>query len=539
MSVVDEATDFFCDLESTAAGWAILHRKLRGSNYSFKSEIYPQKHRPFLVMPLIDGSKIKCFKKSRQAGVSENSITEALYLLSQHEMKAVYTFPSPKQVEDFSNTRVKPALEESEYMRSLIGEPDNVKLRKIGKGYLFLRAGTNPNFGEGIDADAAFFDEIDRMPDRIKIAFQESLSSSPFGLTREISTPTLPGRGVDLTWEKSKQYRWFVECLACGHKQVLQWPDNIRPIKEEVPIYEKVIPRGSYTFCCEKCGSDKINRRGGEWVPAYPAREIAGYHINQLQCVWISADEIVQKYRNYRFPQLFWNYVLGETFAEGGRLLTEAIISKCWDTTLKHMGVKTSRYSKTVVGIDWGDLNWAVVLGLPAAGGNWELLDLICTKDNKEPLGSTKEIEKAIRPYNPDCIVADLGYGKDRVTYLQAQFPHRVFGCTYAENSTVIMPRFSDTAGTVAVDRTAWLKSMANTVRERQFVLWTPDKHPLTMTFIQHLCSLTVLLEEEDTGEIIEKVDHVGDDHFAHAFGYAQMACAGIGTGSGFKFGFA
>jgi hypothetical protein len=523
--------------DAYAALWGLKHRTLRGKDYGFIDYKNPHRHRPFLLYPLSIQPKVKGYKKSRQAGVSESSVTETLWALDKYRMNVVYTFPSPKQVEDFSNTRVKPALTSVVGVDGLMGEPQNVTLRKIGNGYLFLRSSTNEKLGEGIDADMVVFDEIDRMRRNVGVAFKESLSASRWGWVRELSTPTLPGRGIDETWQKSNQMHWFVRCEACGETQALKYPDNILELKK-VQAHEKLIPPGSYAFCCAKCKSQKINRYEGFWVPAYPKREIVVFHINQLICPWISADEIMQKKRDYRFPQLFWNYVLGLEYLGNSQLLTRPILERLIDTDLKLYSARTAEYSTISVGIDWGQFNWAVVIGRRPEGRK-DLLGLKVVEDSSEPLSSAKEIADFIRPFKPDIIVPDLGYGKDRCAYMLGQFPGRVFSCSYVDNSKVIIPKFSESTYSVNVDRTAWLKGMASGFREGELVLPDYEIEPLLGTFISHMTSICVLIEEGDEGKIREKVENTGDDHFAHATGYALMGLEfRDDTGGGFAFDF-
>ncbi len=513
--------DFF---KKSAAAWGVNNRMIRGEPYGFIDYKVPHHHRPFLMMPLMIQPRVKGYKKSRQAGVSENSVTESLWALDKFPVNVVYTFPSPKQVEDFSNIRVKDALTGSQdgCLARMMGDPQNVTLRKLGKGAMYLRSSTNPKLGEGVDADLVVFDEIDRMKRGVGIAFKESLSASKFGWQRELSTPTLPGRGIDELWQKSNQMHWFVKCEACGQEQILKYPDNILEIKR-VPPHEKIIPKGSYEFCCSKCKSTRINRWDGFWVAAYPSRtDYVCFQINQLMCVWISADEIMQKKKDYRFPQLFWNYVLGETYASDNILLTDHILNVCTDTDLQAQIVRTSRYVYISVGIDWGSYNWAVVYGMRADGIK-ELIGLLITEDSKEPLESTKKIEDFIRSFKPDIIVADWGYGKDRVTYLVKKFPGRTYGCTYADESRMVKPRFSDEASTVSVDRTAWLKGMSHEFREMRVAIPDIEHQPLMDTYWAHMKSLVTMLEEDDDGTIKEKVEETGDDHFAHATGYSFM----------------
>lgn len=504
--------------------WGVKYRKLRGQDYGFFSldRAKPHAHRPFLALPLMVQCKHKGYKKSRQAGVSENEVTETLWALDQFPMNVVYTFPSPKQVEDFSNTRIKPALEESPYLKTLMGAVQNVTLRKIGKGFLFMRSTTNEKLGEGVDADMVVFDEIDRMRANVGVAFKESLSASKWGWIREVSTPSLPNRGIDISWQKSTQQHWFTKCEACGEWQTMRYPDNILEIVN-VPIYEKIIPPGSYTFCCSKCKSTKIDRWNGMWVPAYPNRDIQFFAINQLQCSWISADEIMQKKRDYKYPQLFWNYVLGECYAADSQLLTPMILERQIDNMIKIYAARTTEYSRISVGIDWGFKNWCAIFGERKDNGLKQLIGLKVVEDTTEPLGSAKEIANFIKPYKPDIIVPDIGYGKDRCAYLLQEFPGRVFSCHYLDKSKQIIPKFNETNYTCEVDRTAWLKGTAHQFREGKVFLPGYFTEPLLHIYVQHLCSLAVLVEEDDEGDIIERVESTGDDHLAHATGYALM----------------
>ena len=526
------------ELLDNPAVWGVYHRRLRQQSYVFEDYNNPFRHRPFLILPLLIKPRNKGYKKSRQAGVSENAVTETLWALDQHPINVVYTFPSPKQVEDFSNTRFKPALIDSkrDYLKSIMGDPQNVTLRKIGKGYLFLRSSSNPNLGEGIDADMVVFDEIDRMRANVGIAFKESLSSSKFGWVREVSTPTLPNKGIDIFWQKSNQMLWQVKCEACGKWQPLEYPKNIKQLKEDPP-YSKLVEPGTYAFCCSKCKSEKIDRWNGRWVPTYSGRpDHVCFQINQLMCVWITADQIMQKKKDYRFLQLFYNYVLGETYAADNILLDQRHLEGCMDPELRYEVARTPRYSKIVVGIDWGNLNWCVVYGISESGVP-SLLNLKMAEDNSEPLGSAKEIEKFIAPFKPDIIVADWGYGKDRVTYLSKQFPGRVYGCTYLRDARSLAPRFSETTNTVNVDRTGWLKGLASQFRDKKVRVPVPDQLPLLDIYAKQMTTSVLMHEEDDDGEIKERVDNIGDDHFYHATGYAFMGME-FGSGGSFSFDF-
>lgn len=519
------------------AAWGRMNRKLRGRSYGFIDYKHPHRHRPFLAFPLSVQAREKGAKKSRQAGVSENEVSEVLWFMDLNTVNVVYTFPSPKQVEDFSNTRVRPAIMESPRLVHKAGAIQNVGLRQFGNSHLFLRSATNPNLGEGVDADMVVFDEIDRMRRNIMVVFQEALSASKFGYIRSLSTPSLPHRGIDELWQKSTQYHWFVKCEACGKEQIMRFPDNIIELKS-VPAYEKTVPKGSYAFACSHCHSTKLNRWDGRWVAKYASRDPVCFHINQLMCCWISADEIMQKKRDYRFPQLFWNYVLGETYLGNSLLLQRPMLERQILTDLKPSGYREKYHRKVSVGIDWGQLNWAVVKAERDNGAK-EVIGLFVVEDTSEPLASARELAKLIKPFRPDIIVCDWGYGKDRTAQMLKDYPGRVYGCHYLDNGRQVEPNFVENSHTVQVDRTAWLKGMTHEVRDGG--VFFPDYEHLALLdlYFKQMTALAVILEEDEKGNITERVDSVGEDHFAHATGYADMGLAKKGLGGGgFSFDF-
>jgi intein/homing endonuclease len=344
--------------------WVATHRRLKGRPlfYDITGEIMkcgtkviPQhtllRHRPFLVQPLVDTHPHKVYKKGRQVGVSELSINEVLWFLDSNPgTKIIYTFPRDVQLRDFSITRISEAINESPRMQRLVGTPNQIYTKKIGESYLILRSAWESNLGEGIDADGVTLDEKDRMKEGIDIAFRESLQSSRFGLLRELSTPTLPGRGVDQPYQNSCQYEWFVRCSKCGMRQTVRFPDNIIQVKD-VPVGTKQLDEDSYDYQCskEKCRG-KLDRRFGEWVAKFPSKtHIAGYLMPQTIAPWISATKLMQKKIDYKFLQLWMNYCNfshvwcnGEMFntfvttSDGAKLIENVDVGDC---VITHKGV--------------------------------------------------------------------------------------------------------------------------------------------------------------------------------------------------------
>lgn len=494
------------------------------------------RHRPFLIQPLVDQHPHKSTQKSRQAGYSENSITEALqFLVANPNTKWIYTFPRDRQLVDFSTTRLTEALNESPRMKKLFGIPNQIYTKRIGQNsFLFMRSAWESNLGEGVDADGVTFDEKDRMQDQIEVAFEESLTSSKFHFRRDVSTPTLPGRGVNLTFEKSCQFEWYVKCLKCGLEQTVDYPDNIIQMVD-VQLGTQELPVGAYAFRCrrDKCRGG-LDRLHGRWIAKYPERSlIHGYHISQTMCPWISATEIMQKLIKYKFKQLWENYVLGLT-SIGENILVGDEHFEAINSGHEMVYARTPDWERIVVGVDWGHYNWVLVLGQNVNGKKY-VLNIKVFEDSNDPFQVVRDVSAFIGPFEPDLIIPDAGYGKDRNSYLLKKFPKKVYAAWYnpsEEKSRTFNPVWSDALNKVLVDRTMTLKNSCRALRDKEIGI--PRYDDMVKLLISHFKALAPMREEVE-GEIVETISHSGDDHLAHALGYALVGFDKLESGGSFS----
>lgn len=536
--------------------WNMTYGALKGEPYRFNLPESQRsntrlwvRHRPFLQQMMEDQAEQKCYQKSRQAGGSENAVREAIWFLATHPgTKIMYTFPSQPQMEDFSNTRVKAFLDETPYLQRLIGSLNNVTTKEIGKNsYLLMRSAQTPRLGEGVDCDGLYIDEKDRMPDKIEAAFEQSLSSSPWRLLREFSTPTLPGVGISKSFERSCKYYWFVKCNS-GHSQTLTHEDNIEQTMDVDPTSEYVVP-GTYRLKCAKRGCiSEINRWDGEWIAAEPGdkqKTNAGYHISQLSCVWLSPDQIMFQKLKYKFMDLFYNYVLGMPYSSAEGLITPEHLYRQNDTTRWVPNIRRREYISVVVGVDWGINNVVTVLGR-RFDGKMEVAALKSFIDSADVLAAPKEIAKFIAPFEPEVIVADAGYGVDRCNYLLSQFPERVYACYYSSGSATdktYQPSFSEQPQfKVTVNRTMHLRNMLEFIKVRRIVF--PGPRDYYETFFKHILNLALIHEEEEDPKIkgetivVERIGKKGRDDWAHSLAYALLALNKLTQGGGFSYQF-
>ena len=511
-----------------ASIFALKYKKIKGKPTTFISSTNPFKHRPWQQGILDDTHPNKVVEKSRQLGMSEIGLTEVLhFLVTKNGTKAMYIFPRNQQMIDFSKSRIAPVLRDSEYFQNLIDPTANSSTtKKLKDSWLFMRSGWGSALGEGTDIDFLAIDEYDRMKEGVELAFQEGLSSSKYGLIRRWSTPTIPGRGINGVINKSDQRRYIWTCEHCGTKQFLTFDNNMIQVNSKgVNLATQEIADGTFIIGCKKC-KKPINRYGlGEWVPLYPSiKETRGYHISQLDAVWISADNIMRRKFQYSSKQLFYNYVVGEPFASEGIKITDEDLKSAIRLP-KEIPSRTSNYLGIVAGIDWGDISYMAIVGLKANGA-LDLLNLYSVQgDNKTPLKSVAYFCAILRAYQPNLIVADAGYGADRNTYGYTQFPASWFSCHWttvkdATSRTRFIDQWNESSHEVTVDKTLAIQRILHTFKGRLIGLFPWDEKLSILAL--HLKN-TIIMDEESEGLVYQRATRIGPDHYACACAYALI----------------
>lgn len=568
--------------------WAQIYTKLRGKPYRFEQlmpdgsldlrkpyqipfgdpNIGLRGQRQFLQQILDDQHPWKAIQKSRQCGASENEVRETLWFGDTHPYtKQVYVFPTFNQVADFSKTRIEEVMRDSPYVRERMGiDPvtgkkkrgedvtDSVRLRKIGDSWIFFRSGHSAKAAEGVDLDVLRLDEIDRIPEETIISFNEALSASSYGWRRYVSTPTLPGVGVNKSFSQSDQRHWLIRCPHCNTwismihefpRIIVELPKDSRgKANHDVHLSHPWIePDDLYAYQCTHCKrliSDET-RIKGIWVPLYPENtRVRGYQISQLFCAWISAHELMMKQNDYPIEQMFINYVIGLPYLGDNVMITREDILRCVDTGL------TNPYhlkrENVVIGVDWGNTSWGVAgMRDPDNPERFIILDIwnvsdadAMTINQRKDNPHIRVMAEKMRQWDARRGVFDAGYGKDRNWELAQTFPGRVFSCFYPNMSTAISKhvddKWNEEEGKVDVDRTLTLKLMTKMFRDGKIVI--PDwvyRNPLFDTFVKHLTNLVIvreIVEDENTKkeQIFERIGTLpGGDHFGHAMNYLMI----------------
>lgn len=477
---------------------------LEFDNRPFLRDIYTDQH-PYIV-----------YIKSAQMGISERSISEATWICDQLGANVLYTFPTQTHLQDFVQARIDPVLAGSDYLRSKTdsGNPNDrsimkIGLKKIGKGFLYLRGSQNEKQIITIDADVIFMDERDRFMQTNVPYIEKRLLASKIKWIREISTPTYPGMGIHASYLKSDQRIWQIKCKKCEFWQELDFFKHVD--------FER------RTVRCEKCREVLDRLADGRWLVTAPGSKIHGYKINGLYNPSMSISDMITKYdeastSGFSALQQFFNQNLGLPYEATGQKLNISDIELCKRDYMFPILPKTQVYAGADVGVSV--LHVVVVQKLSE-----EKFKLVWAGTVKNFLGPYSSLELIMDKYNVKTLVIDKKPETQKVKELMERFKHRVYAATYPNMNFTVQQYyiFDDINYEVRLDRTISLDYIIGDIQGQRVEL--PKNIENLDGFYEQLTN-SVRITEKNSRTGIENSRWIekGDDHYLHAFNYARIA---------------
>ena len=482
-----------------------------------------------------DPAPQEVLEKAAQMTATTYAIQRALHAVESIGLTVAYLFPTDTEVEDFSNIRIRPYLEQCEYLQAQCDNINNVHLRRIGDGWLVLRGMKEKRRVKSIPAQMIIFDELDESEPTTKQQAIERMSHAyeqGFGWWLELSTPTIPDFGIDIKWKQSDQRFWHVAC-GCREGIVLEdnWPDCIGIAKEgsdEQEVYLR----------CPKCGKDRLNPEAfatlGEyrgWIPRLPeVKDIRGHHLCQLFSTAITTAKIWAEWKDTRDIAEFHNSKLGLPYAGDRRPLT-ALAFGDWELATSGKDVQ--------IGIDQGDELYLVVVKRDPNVGRLKVINAMVIVGN-DPW---PEAIRVCGAYKDPVIVVDAMPDKNDARKLCEAFPGRAFMCYYSDQQkdALVWDTDSDDADSgrkVTAQRTETLDRLVDDCQaplagRNDGMVFPHEGLPISKVIKDHLLSLARVKRKrlittpggrQETGEEEWVYVHSGPDHFAHALNYAKIA---------------
>lgn len=208
-------------LPTTVLGWAERYRQIDGQPFSLDRfeplrAIYEDDHPHVVVI------------KPAQRGISEWAVNYASFAIDRgaevwtgglkRGLNVGYVFPTRESLADFSKERFSGLVEESDYLQHLFDGGDDfnaVTFKQVGESYLYLRGGWSTRALKSFPADVVILDEYDEMAAGAASLARRRMNASLVRRELDISTPTIPGRGVHDLYLQSDR-RVYEQQHRCG-----------------------------------------------------------------------------------------------------------------------------------------------------------------------------------------------------------------------------------------------------------------------------------------------------------------------------------
>lgn len=494
----------------------------KGEYREYLFDIYRDEHPRIII---VTGRQVEKSTMARNKILADMNTNEGL--------TALYTAPRHEQVARFSAERVKIGMRDSQG-----GALSDSILRKGKDTASFIQFDSKCNLylyscwadGDairGIAAQRVYADEVQDMTSAARETVEECLGHAKGGgQMYHFGTPKNSGSEFHRLWEMSNMREWYVTCSnkKCQHEQKITM-NNVFKEDENKPAI----------FGCTKCKKE-LNRTTGRWLAENPEKaHYSGYHITQLMCSWITADQILYKRATYS-EQKFKNEVTGEFHNVYGKTLDMQNIMDVTDPQRKLMikGDKGPNY----MGVDWGSGNNSFsiiyIIGpeeVELENGKTEekLVTKFVKKYNDSGYGAVlKDIYKFEKIFNCENIVIDLGDARRQFEELLVEFPHKVSACQYV--LALKTPYKWDKKTRIhTMDRSTLIEQVIDLFHKKKIIIpydtLTIKATDELMWLFEHLTSLEAEWVEPSSGNTgYTRYLHSNPDDGFQALAYAYLA---------------
>ncbi|KKN69259.1 hypothetical protein LCGC14_0442540 [marine sediment metagenome] len=459
--------------------------------------------------------------KGTQVFVSEFLVNLSLWAIDSKYAdrgNVLYMMPTQLLMDDFSQSRMDKAIEESPYLSRRFktamsrNQANRSRLKRLGGSSLHMRGSDSLKQAISVDADIVIDDEVDWFSEETVEWTRERLGSSKQPLFRAVSKPTYPGQGIDLLYNESDKRQWHIKCLHCNRWQPIDWDKSI------VFHYDNAVQ--AVTDVKVLCSNEKcrlpIDRLGsGEWVAAHPGRRVHGYHLSRLLSPLanlISMAEDSLRVSDIPILQRFYNSGLGLAYAPKGGRIDSSELKYDPDITL-HTA------DQGFGGVDVGLKLHAAVI--ERNGDRWEVRQL-------EEFDTFEELDHWFSRNNIKTCIIDARGDPRATTEWAEKYIGRVYRWNHVENTNDV--RYTEDTNEVKLNRTSLLDMMYTACREERIVFPTDIRN--IPSFLSHLRALVrELVKDPRLNKLIPRYVGTAPDHYAFALSYAVLA-AGENTAS-------
>jgi phage terminase large subunit GpA-like protein len=198
---------------SKLALWSQFYINLQGKPFSFKGHAY-------LRELYADPQPRVVIRKTAQMGGGTYALARSLYTALSRDARCLYYLPTDAEAALFSNNRLATWLENSPQLGKWIRRQGDIW--RVGGGRILLRGLFAEMRARAIDADMIVLDELGMLSPARRTQALDRLLHSSLGYVLELSTPKLPGTGIDARFAETDMRYWMIKCPGCSWEEPLE-----------------------------------------------------------------------------------------------------------------------------------------------------------------------------------------------------------------------------------------------------------------------------------------------------------------------------
>ncbi len=495
--------------------WA-EHYRVMGKPFAGKWSFH---YHPWLKAMHNSTARTNVGRKSSQMGFSETLLNWIFYHIDILGESSLYVLPTSDDASDFSASRFDPALELSPHLSSLFSDVKNMGHKRAGSASLFVRGSRSRSKLKSVPVANLALDEMDEMVLANIPLVLERLSGQVEKMMWFVSTPTDEGIGIDEFYQKSNQQNYFFSCPHCSKFISLEYPRNINN-----GIVDSTLEANITCHLCKAkiTQEEKITsmQEKDEWVTVTKGEDdVLGWHVNHLYSYTVSPREIISTSRNSPIEEKeFYNSKLGLPYTPKGAKVTDQEIKDLIRDFTKVDFL--DNIVITTMGVDVG-----TKLHYEIDSYNNDKVKLV----TEGTVTEFEELDRLMNDFKINHCVIDANPERRKAT----EFANRFFGgvhlCFYGRGLRGKTISENEADSTITVDRTSWIDLALSRFHNKGIDL----PKDLSMEYQDHIKSLIRTLIRDADGNPVARFINRGNDHFAHARTYSEIAltfATGIGS---------
>ena len=439
--------------------------------------------------------------------------------ISKGHLKQMYVSPTVDQTKLFSNDRIRPFIETSDFIKKYYLDSrlsQNVftkEFKNFSKIYLRYALHDADKL-RGFSIDKLMFDEVQDLRAGIIDVVEETMSRSHYQNTIYTGTPKRSKGTLANIWHRSTMNEYAIKCGACNHWNILD-DKNI----------------GKAGVICSKCGSDKMELERGQWVSSYSLSaqpKVVGFRICALhfaKAPWVIWDRDIIRKMEVRSQQLFFNETLALEYDGGTVPITKAELYAASDSSTRMTGVPTPLDTsyQSVGGIDYGPTNSEVsntVMVIVQRRPGYYYVPYAKKFLGKEGEFSNihDEVPKVLAKWKGLFLAADYGMGEASNAEIRKRIGQDKLIAFQHVNSQKERARWNGKLGAFTLNRTESITLIFNALKKG--IIRFPSALDMDLFFEDILNIYAEYDEEVGTLRYVNS----GPDDFFHALLYAIFA---------------